>query len=197
MPKMRNNKNKEFNMVIAGTGGQGLITLLRIVAEAALEEGQDLKTSELHGLSQRGGSVGVHIRFGRKIYSPLISSGKADLVLSLELQEALRALDYSHTKTAFLINNFLIPIPFQKPVLEKEILKTLQKFSQNIVLIPASQICQEKLEAKVLAGVYLLSLASFKNLIPLKPDSIKFALKKIVPEKYLEMNLKAFELASK
>ena len=67
----------QFNIVIVGTGGQGLITLLQIVAEAALRVGLDIRTSELHGLSQRGGSVEVHIRFGKKIYSPLIAQGKA------------------------------------------------------------------------------------------------------------------------
>ena len=68
-------------MIIVGTGGQGLITLLQILAEAALIEGYDVKTSELHGLSQRGGSVEVHIRFGKEIYSPLIFPGKANLIL--------------------------------------------------------------------------------------------------------------------
>ncbi|MBU2635317.1 2-oxoacid:acceptor oxidoreductase family protein, partial [Patescibacteria group bacterium] len=85
-------KNRTFNIVISGTGGQGLITLLQIIAEAALVEGLDVKTSELHGLSQRGGAVETHIRFGKKIYSPLVSLGSADLILSLETLESLRAL---------------------------------------------------------------------------------------------------------
>jgi len=63
---------EQFNIVIAGTGGQGLITLLQVISEAAMAEGYDIRTSELHGLSQRGGSVEVHIRFGKKIYSPLV-----------------------------------------------------------------------------------------------------------------------------
>jgi len=64
---MKKNK-KDFNLIIVGTGGQGLITLLQILAEAALIEGYEVKTSELHGLSQRGGSVEVHIRFGKKFF---------------------------------------------------------------------------------------------------------------------------------
>jgi indolepyruvate ferredoxin oxidoreductase beta subunit len=74
---------QEFNMIINGVGGQGLITLLKIISEAALVEGKDIRTSELHGLSQRGGSVEVYIRFGKKIWSPLVEKGKADLILSL------------------------------------------------------------------------------------------------------------------
>jgi len=63
-------------MVIVGTGGQGLITLLQIISEAAMSEGYNIRTSELHGLSQRGGSVEVHIRFGKKIFSPMVAQGK-------------------------------------------------------------------------------------------------------------------------
>ena len=85
---MTQNKN-QFNIVIVGTGGQGLITLLQVLAEAAVFSGLDIKTSELHGLSQRGGSVEVHIRFGKKIYSPLVAQGEADLVIALEMQESV------------------------------------------------------------------------------------------------------------
>lgn len=71
------------NIIIAGIGGQGVITLTRILANAALLDGYDVKTSELHGLSQRGGYVETHIRFGKKIYSPLVMPGKADLIIDL------------------------------------------------------------------------------------------------------------------
>jgi indolepyruvate ferredoxin oxidoreductase beta subunit len=185
----------QFNMVITGTGGQGLITLLQIIAEAALIEGYDLKTSELHGLSQRGGSVEVHIRFGKKIYSSLVSQGKADLILGLEIQETLKGIYFANSKTNFLINKYVIPIPLQKSLPETNILKSIKRVSKNIKLIPASQITQEKLGTNVVAGVYLISLASFKNLIPLKPTSISKAIKKTILEKYLGLNLKAFDLA--
>ena len=186
---------KDFNIIIAGTGGQGLITLLQIIAEAALGEGYDIKTSELHGLSQRGGSVEVHLRFGKKIYSPLVSQGKVDLILGLEMQEGLKVCYFANPKTIFLINKYLIPISSQKLLLENKILKILKKFSKDINLVPAAEICQKELGTNVVAGVYLISLASFRDLIPIKPASIKKALKKIIPKKYLELNLKAFNLA--
>lgn len=188
-------KNEQFNMLIVGTGGQGLITLLQIISEAAINEGYDIKTSELHGLSQRGGSVEVHIRFGKKIYSPMVAQGKADLVLALEAQESLRGIYFANSKTNFLINQFIIPIPLKKPLTETEIFKDLKKINSNIFLIPADKICQKKLGNSVVSGIYLMSLATFKNLIPLKPESIKKAIKKIIPEKFLELNLKTFELA--
>jgi len=188
-------KIKEFNIVIVGTGGQGQITLLQILAEAALLEEYNVKTSELHGLSQRGGSVEVHLRFGKEIYSPLVAQGKADLILGLEMQESLKAYYYANFKTNFLVNKYIVPILLEKVLSEKEILNSLKKVSKNIFLIPATQICQKELGTSVVAGVYLISLAVFKKLIPLNPNSILKVIKKIIPEKYLELNLKAFELA--
>ncbi|MDI6602681.1 MAG: indolepyruvate oxidoreductase subunit beta [Patescibacteria group bacterium] len=184
----------EFNLIINGVGGQGLITLLRIISLASQKEGYDIKTSELHGLSQRGGSVEVHIRFGKKIYSPLVPQGKANLVISLELQESLNGLHYSSPKTHFLINQYKTPT-FTKDLSEKEILGIVKKISKNLFLIPASEICQKELGSEVVAGIYLLGLAFSKKLLPLKSDSIISAIKKIIPEKYRELNLKAFELA--
>lgn len=75
--------HKNLNIIICGLGGQGVITLTRILAQAAFLESYDVKTSELHGLAQRGGSVETHIRFGKKVYSPLVIPGKADLIINL------------------------------------------------------------------------------------------------------------------
>src|SRR4030043_958319 len=119
-------KAEQFNMVIVGTGGQGLITLLQIISEAAVSEDHDLRTSELHGLSQRGGSVEVHIRFGKKIFSPMVAQGKADLILALEEQEVLNGVYFANPKTNFLINQLTIPIPLKKPLSEAEILNQLK-----------------------------------------------------------------------
>ncbi len=174
-----------------------MITLLQIISEAAILEGYDIKTSELHGLSQRGGSVEVHIRFGKIIYSPMVAQGKADLILGLEMQEALKGCYWANPKTNFLINQLILPTPLAKNLTEKEVSDNLKKISRNVVIVPADKICQEKLGNSVVSGIYLLSLASYKNLISLKPNSILKAIKKIIPEKYLELNLKAFELASR
>jgi len=197
MTSQISNGVNQFNMLIVGTGGQGQITLLQILAEAALFEGYDVKTSELHGLSQRGGSVEVHLRFGEKVYSPLVSQGKADLILGLEMQECLKACYFANSETTFLINKYLIPVSSQKQISEAEVLEILKKFTKNIKIISAIKICQKELGTNVVAGIYLLSLASFKKLIPLKQISILRAIKKIIPEKHLELNLSAFNLGSK
>ncbi|MFH1180905.1 MAG: 2-oxoacid:acceptor oxidoreductase family protein [bacterium] len=184
---------KDFNIIINGVGGQGLITLLKIISEAAKSSGFDIRASELHGLSQRGGSVEVYIRFGKKIWSPLVSQGKADLIISLEEQESLNGLYYSSPNTAFLINQYRTPT-FTKDRTEEEVLSAIKKISQKAFLIPASEICQKQLGTDVVAGIYLLSLALSKKLLPIKSNSIISAIKKIIPEKFLELNLKAFNL---
>ena len=187
--------NKDFNIVIVGTGGQGVITLLQILAEAAMIEGYDVKTSELHGLSQRGGSVEVHLKFGKKVFSPLVPQGTADLILSLEAQECLKSCYYAGKQTTFLINKFFIPILDKKPLAEEVIVKELEKFAKNVIVVPAADICEKELGKNVVAGVYLLSYAVFNKIIPLKPSSLSKAIEKAVAKKYLELNRKAFELA--
>jgi len=188
-------ENKNFNLVIVGVGGQGQITLLRILAQAAFSEKKEVKTSELHGLSQRGGSVEVQIRFGKNIQSPLVSQAGADLVLALEMHEALRALYYCSEKTKFLINKNLVPIPGQSSIPENEILNEIKKFTKEIAIINAAEICKKELGNEILAGIYLIGYGINKKIIPLKRESIFNAIKKLIPEKYLELNLRAFNLA--
>ncbi len=189
-------ENKNFNLVIVGIGGQGQITLMKILAQAALLEKKEVKTSELHGLSQRGGSVEVQMRFGKEIFSPLVFQAGADLILALEMHESLRALYYCSEKTKFLINRNLIPIPGQTSLSEEEILKAIKKFTKKITIINATEICKKEFGNEILAGIYLIGYGVYKKMIPLKPKSVLNAIKKLIPEKYLESNLKAFKLAS-
>lgn len=186
---------KNFNLIVNGVGGQGLITLLKIISEAALGQGYDIRTSELHGLSQRGGSVETYIRFGKKIWSPLIIQGKADLVIALETQEALNSLYYASKNTSFLINRYMTPT-FAKNFSEKEVLDNIRLFSREVNLVSAEEICQKELGNPVVSGVYLLGCAVSKKLLPLKKEAILAAIKKTIPEKNLELNIKAFNLSS-
>jgi indolepyruvate ferredoxin oxidoreductase, beta subunit len=186
---------KEFDMLVVGVGGQGLLTLLKIISEAAILEGKEVKTSELHGLSQRGGSVQVHIRFGEEIHSPLIEKQKAELVLALEAQEALNGVYFAKKDTNFLVNEYFIPIPFQTAKTEEEIKKEIQKVAKTVIFIPAEKICKERLQNSLVSGVYLLGAAVWQSLIPLKQESLKEAIKKIIPSQFLDLNIKAFDLA--
>lgn len=185
-------EKSNFNIVIAGVGGQGVITLTQLIAEAALLEGKDVRSSELHGLSQRGGSVETHLRMGKKVYSPLVV--KADLILSLEITESLRKIQYASDKTTFLINGY--SVFYQSGLSEKEISEKINLIKEKKYLIPASRICIKELGSEVLSGVYLLSFAIHKGLIPLKPESVLKTIENM-PPKYIDINKKAFELAKK
>ncbi len=174
-----------------------MITLLKILAEAAMLQGFDVKTSELHGLSQRGGSVECHIRFGQKIYSPLVEAGGADLVISLEKNEALRACYYGlKEKTIFLVNKLDVfsLASSGKIITIDKIAKDLRKFSKKSIILNASEIVKKETGAIVMTAVYMLGYSIHKNLIPLKEKFVLAAIKKVVKEKYLEQNFKAFNL---
>lgn len=186
-------QNKTFNIVIAGVGGQGLITLNNIIAQAALNQGYDVKTSELHGLSQRSGSVQTYIRIGKKVFSPLITEGGADLIFGLEIIEGLRASLYANSDTNFIINNNYVSF-FQGPEKEK-VIEEIKKTIKKAVLFKASEICQKELRNEVVSSVYLLGYAVSNHLIPIEKESVLSAIKNIVPEKYLDLNIKAFQLA--
>ncbi len=183
--------NNNFKIVISGVGGQGLITLLKVITQAALNQGLEVRSSELHGLSQRGGNVEAHVIIGKKVYSPLVGLNQADLIISLEMAEALRVNHYAKEDTVFLVNRHFIFYQ-QDGLKEKELIEKLSNFA---FLIPASEICHHELEKEVLSTIYLLGFAVFKKLIPLKQESVKEALKQVIPKKYLDLNLKAFDLA--
>ncbi len=179
-----------FKIVISGVGGQGLITLLKIIAKAAAIQGLEVRTSELHGLSQRGGSVETHIIFGKKVNSPLVGYGQADLIISLEMSETLRVMHYAKEDTIFLTNKHFI---FYAGSLTEK--KLIDKLSDFAFLVPASEICFHELKNEVLSTIYLLGFAVFKEFIPLKKENILKAIKETIPKKYLNINLKAFKLA--
>jgi len=185
-----------FNIVILGVGGQGLMTLLKVLSEAAFANGFDVKTSELHGLSQRGGSVSVYIRFGEKVWSPLVPQGQADLIIALEQQEALNGLYFANQKTVFLVNQYETPTMAQSAS-QAEIETELRKTTEKVKFLPASEICQKELGAEVVSGVYILGYAAYHNFLPIKIETIEEAIKKIMPKKYWEINFKALDLGQK
>lgn len=184
---------KNFNIIIKGVGGQGIVTLVAVIDQAAFLQGYDVKSSELHGLSQREGSIEAHVKFGKKIHSPLVYKGQANLIIGQEILEGLRAVVLAGSQTKFLINKFYSP--FIGSMKEQEVLDELNKLPKDkIELVEASKICKEKLGKEVVSSMYLLGYAVSKKIIPLKRESVLQAIENIIPEKYLELNLKAFEL---
>jgi indolepyruvate ferredoxin oxidoreductase beta subunit len=195
---------KEFNLIISGVGGQGVLTLGAIIIEAALKQKYEIKTSELHGLAQRGGHVSLHIRFGEEIYSPLILSGRANLIISLEPLETLRVADSAskQNKTIILtdteaVKPLAMSVNKQKYPELKDIIKKLKKFSSKVIAVDASDIARKEVGNEMLANVYLLGYLSGLKLIPIKEEFFIQAIKEMVREKYLDANLKIFDLGKK
>lgn len=192
---------KEFNMITIGVGGQGILTMMRIIAESALKQGYDVKTSELHGLAQRGGSVPCHIRFGKKIYSPLVMEGEAHLIIALEPLEALRACYFGskQNETTFLVNNYKI-IPISVPIMKEKypslnkIFENLKHFSSKVIVINASEIVKKEIGTMTPTNIYMLGYALSKDLISLKRELVLEGIEEIIPEKYLDVNKRVFEL---
>lgn len=189
---------KTFNIVILGVGGQGLMTMLRLLSEAAFSQGLDVKTSELHGLSQRGGSVSVYIRFGEKVWSPLVPQNQANLVIALEQQEALNGLYFANKQTVFLVNRYETPTMDQM-VDQAEVAAELKKIvkPKQVKFLPASTTCQKEFGSDIFSGIYLLGYAVSGGFLPLKTEILQAAVKKTVAEKYWEVNLQALELGQK
>ena len=187
----------EFNIAIFGVGGQGLVTLIKILAQTAFLAGFNVKTSEFHGLSQRGGSVEAHVRFGRnEIFSPVTPCKKANLVFALESQETLSSADLLSPKTFILINSYQFPTLSESVTTENVMIK-LKKFTKNVLLISAACACEESFGTIAPSGVYMLGFALEKNLIPIEAKNLLEAIKEVIPLKHQDINIKAFDMARK
>ncbi len=195
---------KEFNIIVTGIGGHGVLTLETIIAEAAMREGYDLKTSELHGLAQRGGTISTHIRFGEKIYSPLVLQGEANVIIALEPLEALRAAYYGSKEhgTVFLTDSYRVTplsvfVSHEHYPSNEEIVNTLHKFSKKVMMINASDAVMKETGDNIATNIYMLGYAVAEKLIPLKKENVIEAMRSVFPEKHFEVNRKIFEMGLK
>lgn len=183
-----------MNILITGVGGQGVITLKKVLSYASIKEGRFFRASELHGLSQRGGSVSVHYRFGKKVNSPLIGRAEADLIIGLDLLEAARAVNFASANSMYLVNDYFIPFFQLSTFVKEDFLKITKPIAKNIFIVEATKNCQERLKSSVFEGIFLLGFAFSKKLIPFKEQSLMFGVEKSVPVKFIKQNKEAFNL---
>jgi indolepyruvate ferredoxin oxidoreductase, beta subunit len=183
-----------INIIIVGVGGQGTLLTSRILGCAAIRSGMDVKINEIHGMAQRGGSVVSYVRIGSKIYSPVIESGCADMMLAFEELEALRWVDRLGAGGKLILNTQKIdpmPVIMRKAEYPKNIVDILRKISNNIITIDALDLSKKAGSIKTVNVVMIGRLA--KELGYDKNIFIE-AIKETVPGKSIELNLKAFEL---
>ncbi len=182
------------SIMIVGVGGQGTLLASRILGSVALDTGADVKISEVHGMSQRGGSVVTYVKYGKKVYSPIISKGEADIILSFEELEAFRYASYLKKGTGKMIVNTqqIDPMPVIVGAAEytKDIIEKLENNFNNIIPVDALKIAESAGNKKAV-NVALIGVLASKSEI--KKEVWLEAIRKNVPEKFLEANLKAFE----
>ncbi len=185
------------NVLLVGVGGQGILLTSEVLAKVAFEEGYDVKKSEVHGMAQRGGSVSSEVRFGDKIYSPLIKKGDADFLLALEKLEALRFIDYLKKQGVLILNDLEIPplmVSIGKEDYPKDILLHLRKRASRVIKVQASRIAQIAGNSKTLNLVLLGKLSTFLNF---KSSAWEKVIRQVVPPHAIKVNLRAFELGKK
>ena len=180
------------NIMIVGVGGQGTLLASRILGGVAINEGYDVKVSEVHGMSQRGGSVVTYVKYGKEVASPIIDKGEADIILAFERLEALRALPFLKKSGKIILNNRAIsPMPVITGVAEypSGVIETLSAKAE-VTSIDALAISQSLGSTKAVNVVLIGVLA--KN-TGIEKEKWVEVIKNTVPEKFLDVNLKAFE----
>lgn len=186
------NDKDVISILFSGVGGQGILLASSITAHACLFEGFDVKVSEVHGMAQRGGSVAGSVRFGREVFSPVISC--ADIIVSLEKLESLRYIEKLKNDGVILINDHeILPVSiFEKNYsYPHEIIKNIKSFTDNFFIIDTMKIAEQIGSAKIMNVIMIGFLSNF---LPVSMDSWVRSIKEVVPKKILEQNLKAFAL---
>ena len=181
------------NIMIAGVGGQGTLLTSRILGAALIAQGYDVKVSEVHGMSQRGGSVITYVRYGEEVFSPVIEEGQADVILAFEELEAARVLTYLNKEGKLLVNmQKLDPMPVITGAAEYPD-DLIGQISQSVCVMPvnALQLAEQAGSSKCVNVVMIGRLAQE---LEISYDTWIQALRQTVPEKFLELNLRAFEL---
>ena len=183
-----------MDVLIIGVGGQGTLLASRVLGQYAILTGKDCKLSEIHGMSQRGGSVVTHVRIGEKIHSPVIWEGGADVVLAFEALEALRVKHYLKEGGALLVNDEeILPMPCITGAAEyPENVKEKIKGSMERAYFIKAQ------ETAIAAGsekaTNVVMLGALCKILAFDFEIMREAVVKSVPPKFMELNVKAFEL---
>ena len=185
-----------LDIIFCGVGGQGVVVLSDIYCEAAMIDGFDVAKAEIHGMAQRGGSIVAYARIGSKVESPLIETGKADAVVGFEILETARALPMLKKNGTIIVNMKYIPpncmVTGVKPKTTEDLMSLLR--AKALVHEVDGIGIAEKLGNMLVVNTILLGALSALPEIPIKVESFQQAIAGTLKEKYINLNLKAFEL---
>jgi indolepyruvate ferredoxin oxidoreductase beta subunit len=180
------------NVFLAGVGGQGILLASEVLSEAFRIEGYDVKKSEVHGMAQRGGAVTTHLRYGKKVYSPLIEPGTADLLVAFEKMEALRFVHYLSPEGVALVNaqEILPPsVATGKELYPSGIEERLREFTPNLFVVDALAAALSLHEVRS-ANIVMVGAGS--HFLPVPEEAYVEALRAALPAKILDVNVRAF-----
>lgn len=183
-----------INILFVGVGGQGTILASKILTAALTNAGYDVKMSEVHGMSQRGGSVTTQIRFGDKVYAPLIDKGKADYILAFEKMEGLRWIEFLAPEGLMIVNDLEVPpVPVLMGLKEYpgDVLDQIKSRAKNVEVVNAFKLGEEAGNFRSQNVALLGALAKY-----IKADNWEKAIEESVPPQTLDINIKAFRLGS-
>ncbi len=183
----------DLNIMIVGVGGQGTLLASRILGNVAVMQGYDVKVSEVHGMSQRGGSVVTYVKMGDKVYSPIIDKNEADILLAFEKLEALRWIDYLKKGGTLVMNDQEInpmPVITGKAKYPEDITGRLKSGGIALQSIDALELAEESGNIKAM-NVVLIGLLAKSTGID-KEIWLK-AIEEVIPAKLLDVNISAFE----
>ncbi len=184
------------NIMIVGVGGQGTLLASRILGNTIIKEGYDVKLSEVHGMSQRGGSVVTYVKYGDKVYSPIIDKGEADIILAFEMLEAYRALPYLKKGGKLIVNAQEIdPMPVITGAM-KYPTEIKEKLSGKVDVLAVDALKFAK-EAGNIKAVNVVLIGMLAKNSEIEYEKWIAAIESTVPEKFLEINKKAFVLGYK
>jgi len=185
-----------LDIVFSGVGGQGVVVLSDIYCEAAMLDGFDVAKAEIHGMAQRGGSIVAYARIGSKVESPLIETGKADAIVGFEILETARALPMLKKNGTVIVNMKYIPpncmVAGAKPKKTQDLMSLLR--ARALVHEVEGVTIAEKLGNMLVVNTVLLGALSALPEIPVKVESFQQAIAGRFKEKYISLNLKAFQL---
>lgn len=182
------------NIMIVGVGGQGSLLASKLLGYLLLKEGYDVKVSEVHGMSQRGGSVVTYVRFGDKVYSPIIDKGEADFIVSFEQMEAARYLPYLRENGRIVTNTQMIePMPVITGAADYPE-KLIAKLEEKGAVVDAMDCLTLAEEAGSAKAVNIVLMGRLSKYFDIPAEKWQQAIEALVPEKFRDVNLKAFEL---
>ena len=182
------------SIMIVGVGGQGTLLASRLLGSALVESGFEVKVSEIHGMSQRGGSVVTYVKYGDEVNSPTIEAGEADIILAFEKLEALRWLSFLKPDGKLIVNDQCIdPMPVITGVAKypQNVTQAIEEAGASIIEIDALPLALKAGSAKAVNVVLIGAMASHMDI---DYETWTGAIKNTVPEKFLDMNLEAFRL---